>query len=547
MPIPQPGTPEWDAWIEELSGVPRPEAESALGKVWRYGTAPVKAFFGATGGIGGKLAGLVAPEAYERAKQANLEYQTEGRGAENASFLEEAAALPGLGDVISEALPTSFKESGLGRAVDPIGRLLGNIGGDPTTYLSLGASALTKGGRVLAGASEALSAADKSIAAVKGLREVDLARKAGNAALAADKLGEAARLNEAVDLGKFGEGVQKLFEARTTAAQALVEASKAHPIVNALSKAARPGAFSSALGDVRQGQAVSGFAKAAAALPLSPVPALVYAPQMLQGIKEGASETLQQAQEGNYGAAAGAGVGTLLQAGLAALVSKGLIDEGKALRTLRNVNAGPELFKQVEVQGNEALSVVEGEVPQAAPPKPTKPATFAVMAEGVAEPLKVKALTPEEAQQLAEADGFVVNEVRSPLKQQAAEIAQRQAAKAPAEGAPPVVPLIEGQPLPETPVQAVAPLPEAGTVVPSLGEVPPRADVEAPPQLTQATAQTVPRLTTEAPPQVVNEQLPQPPMSPTRAYYEQKITETSAKMPQGGDRLAKTATTSMRT
>lgn len=110
-----------------------PEQEPSL---WRRVTTPVRTIFGATQGVGGKLGELAfGEEAYRRAKEANLE--AAGEPLEDTPWYEETAALPGLGDVAAEMLPTEFRESTPGRILEPVGKIVGNIIGDPTTYTPL--------------------------------------------------------------------------------------------------------------------------------------------------------------------------------------------------------------------------------------------------------------------------------------------------------------------------------------------------------------------------------------------------------------------------
>src|SRR5262249_32595806 len=50
-------------------------------------------------------------------------------------LLNQAASLPGLGDVAVEAIPEQYRESTAGRLFSPVAKLAGNIIGDPLTYV----------------------------------------------------------------------------------------------------------------------------------------------------------------------------------------------------------------------------------------------------------------------------------------------------------------------------------------------------------------------------------------------------------------------------
>jgi len=138
-----------------------PKPTAPLGGALDYITQPVKSLFGLTGGVGGKLAGLLLPEAYERARKANLQHNAEAEG-EAPNWLEQVETLPGLGDVLVEAAqPTST----WGKALAVPGRIVGNIAGDPTTYLA-GAGLLgsiPKAGKGLQAAARAGTAIDRGL------------------------------------------------------------------------------------------------------------------------------------------------------------------------------------------------------------------------------------------------------------------------------------------------------------------------------------------------------------------------------------------------
>ncbi len=72
----------------------------------------------------------------------------------------------------------------------------------------------------------------------------------------------------------------------------------------------------------------------------SVVPASIYAPDILETTYEGAKGAVSSAQEGDYGGAAAQGAQSMLMAGLAALMGKGLLNEREAWKVMQTDATG---------------------------------------------------------------------------------------------------------------------------------------------------------------------------------------------------------------
>lgn len=287
---------------------PQPQ-RSAIGTAWDTLTSPIKAVSGLDQTALVHLLGIraLAPEQYRAAREELTQGITGGEDRELGP-LESAEALPGIGDVAAQFVPTSIRESLLGRAVGPVARMAGNILGSPTTYTGVGA--LTKVGR----------AADALGVAQKGLKAADLAGDVGRAGELATQIpGLAGRLAQA-------------------AGSESAVARGARLLSERLSPVASPGATGRALRSTLTApdftSAVRGAGRLGLSLPFGPVAGLAYAPELVEGVVGQVGETFEEARAGRYAEAAASGVGAVLSAGLGRLVAKGVISEVQAARSL---------------------------------------------------------------------------------------------------------------------------------------------------------------------------------------------------------------------
>lgn len=109
-------------------GLPPVEEEGGL---WDTIFQPVKGIIGATGNVGGQLAGLLNPEAYQAAAE---QLRTDLKVDETSTLFEKGEALPGLGDVAAHMLPEEITQGTVGQVTGPVARMIANALGDPTTY-----------------------------------------------------------------------------------------------------------------------------------------------------------------------------------------------------------------------------------------------------------------------------------------------------------------------------------------------------------------------------------------------------------------------------
>lgn len=349
---------------ELRAAFPEPERPkpSPLSNLWDTSTQFLKSIVGVTGGVIPKAISGLLPEEYEAA-QKEMELAATGGEERPLSLLEKAEAMPGLGDVLAQTeVARRLSESPVG-ALAPVTRLVGNIAGDPTSYTGVGA--FTKLGK-------AQKALETAVAAGKGI-------------------------DTAADALRFAEGSAGLGE---------------RFINSTLERLSRPGAFKEGAEAALRpsasiGERVSGLGRAAGSVPFSPLPAVAYLPEIAEGIGSGVRETFSQAQEGNFGQAGLSGINTILQAGLAGLMGKGLIDEATAREVLireATRGRGAEATPRTDPEGFPA----EAEVPVEAAPveasveAPTAAAT--PVSEPTVEPVReVVAEAAPEAEPLAAA------------------------------------------------------------------------------------------------------------------------------------------------
>lgn len=232
---------------------------------------PVRTLFGGT------QTALVTPllgetDAY---KAAHEKRRAEMGVTDATPWYEAVEARPGLGDVGAEYIPEDIRESLVGKAAGPALRLVGNIVGDPTTYLG---GALAKGASTVA-------------RGVPGVTE-ELAAQAARGVAGLSK--EEALLQRARDANK----ITQLVLEKGTPGQV-----RAHEFLTA--------------------------AEQAGPLGLGAAGALAYGPAAVRGAFE-AWEQLPDAE--GVGENVAATSNAILQTGLSILMGKGLIDAGTALQ-----------------------------------------------------------------------------------------------------------------------------------------------------------------------------------------------------------------------
>lgn len=284
-----------DLWRQELEQLRldlgyAPEPEPGLFNRGPFQWA--KGLLGLEANIGGQLLGLLAPDAYaaaERRLRKDLAIGPE------SSWARRAEALPGLGYVGAELIPKSIRESTLGKVVGPVGLMIGEAAGSPTTYTPW---VLPKIGM----------AAARSI----------------------PKLGQIARTG----------GQQAL--------RGALQAEKLAPEIQAAIK----GASGAQRAGVWMGQH---------ALPIDQalmVGAAAYAPELIQGIGQTASETWRLAMEQKYGEAITTGASGALLAGMAALIGKGVYNSVQATKAMDQM-----VRKNDPALADAAQAADEGRVP----------------------------------------------------------------------------------------------------------------------------------------------------------------------------------------
>jgi hypothetical protein len=436
---------------------------------------PIRTFFGASQGIGGKGLGYLAPEAYE---QATEEMKTAFGVTEGDPWYEEVEALPGGGDVLAQLVPKGVRESLVGRGIGPVSRMAGNILFDPTTYI---------GGAAAKGAVAAVKGVKGGAAALKSFREAEKGRKLIHRGLKA----------------RGGDSATRY--AQRAAREKARDASRIADLVLEQGTPAQQRAYRLGIGMEMGGPLALGVGAAAA-----------YGPEVVGATVEGAKRTVEAEGAGEKAAEA---ANTLLMAGLSALMTKGVIDAAQAGRAwnrhLKDTKQIPETIERMESElAEEAVprAIPEGEAPTRGPgmlsdedarlldeeygevpaPEPTgeipavpeKPAPVAEVAPEA--PPREAVATPEEAiatpiEKVVEPEGVTpeappgVEPSPEPAvpKPEAALPEAPPEAPAPTPEVPvpekPVEPVTEAPVAPEAPTpapEAPAPVPEAPAVVP---------------------------------------------------------------------------------
>lgn len=449
--------------------------KSALARAWDTVTRPIKTVVGATQGAVPRLL-FGGTDAYQRAAEEKSQGDF-GRGRGDLSTLEALEAAPGLGDLAAQVIPDEIKNSWAGTALGGIGRLAGNIAGDPTTYLG-GVGALTKVGKLtkLAEAGSALAKGEQI----------------------APKI--AAALEAAGGVQGVARGLVK----------ATSEQSRGSSLLNFLSSTQQTGEVGRGIRQLLKGEPL-GAARAGLALPTSAYTGLAYAPDIAEGIARGGQRTLASAQQGDVSGATASGVDTLLQTGLAALVGRGLIHERQAIRSMRDAAAEKQQQMGTGAATEEPAAPAGPAQPGANRGGPGLPPPEPLPGFGEEHPLDIgrppspidlssapQPLGPR-TRWVMSPDGEVIQEVVIPP---APEAVMRPAAAPPVgPGLPPPEgigalpepqPLdLSGQPRPTPPPQmveglplveeGVSPLVEAQAAPPALSEgLPPRAETELP-------------------------------------------------------------------
>jgi len=343
--------------LKELGLAPEPTETSIF--------QPIRTAFGATQGVGGKALGVLAPEAYAAAE---AELRKNLGVTEQSPWYKQVEASPGLGDVGAQLVPESVRQSRLGTALGPVGRLAGNIAGDPTTYTPWALGKLSSG--IVAGIPEAAAVAERAAQA------------------------EATRRAFIGPLTKTMEVAQNVDRAND--ARAVVEAVRANasPLTRRVFTA----------GNVIQSAEPYALGTAAA---------LAYGPEALKSAYEGWKQVAQGITEQPVlDTAAEAANATLLTA-LTAMMGHGLISTGEAMIRLRRHLA--EQQPAVERAINEVGGRIEQAV-EAATPKPPENLTQTRdwLAEGEAMLRQREADQGLAARRLAEADRVVPPERPKP-------------------------------------------------------------------------------------------------------------------------------------
>lgn len=294
-------------------------------RAWEYGTSPLRALTGVTGGLVG-LGRSLYPEAYASAAREVEESEVERAGPE---MLRGAASLPGLGDVAVQGFTPGFRESIAGRIAEPVSRLGLNILGDPTTYLG-GVGLLTRAGR------------------------------------AASILGRTQRAVEAASAAGRTEEAASLAARIPELAGILAEATGAETAVGrgarALATVARPGATGEAISALRTQPSFAAAGRGVLSLPFGPIPGVAYAPDIFEGVMEQGGQAIDEARAGRFAEAAASGLGAVLTVGLGALVAKGVITEARAAQVLES-----HIARQLGEPGSRVTDIPAMEVPPEAP------------------------------------------------------------------------------------------------------------------------------------------------------------------------------------
>lgn len=254
---------------------------------------PIRTVFSGTGGAVPAALAPLAPTQYAAAR-AELE---KSQGVSAASpWYERAEALPGLGDVAAQFIPQEIRDSRLGTALGGVGRLAGNILGDPTTYTPFVL------GRATGAIARSVPEAGTLIGRAAG---AEVARRS---ALGAAPLAE----------GAIGPGLTRR---AADAARAAEAADISRAVMQHGNVAQRAGFMG---GSVVQGAEPAVMGTAAA---------LAYGPAAVAGAYEGWKEAASGITEEPILDTAAQTANALLQTGLSALMANGLISGVKAAET----------------------------------------------------------------------------------------------------------------------------------------------------------------------------------------------------------------------
>jgi hypothetical protein len=236
---------------EEEEESSTPHTTSPALRAWRTLTSPLRAVTGVSGNVGGRLGQLISPSAYDAAAKEKAAGILDGEDRE-LTPLEQAEALPGLGDVAAQGIS---REGVTGRLVRPVAELGLNILGDPSTYVG-GLGALTKVGR----ASRALAVAQEGLKAAEVAGDVARATEvSAQIPTLAGRVAELAGTESGV-----GRGARRILESVDT--------------LNHGGAAAR---------ELMTRPSFGAAAKFGATLPFGPVAGVVYAPEIIEGVGAG--------------------------------------------------------------------------------------------------------------------------------------------------------------------------------------------------------------------------------------------------------------------
>lgn len=324
-----------------------PAERGPLRTLWEQATSPLRAIAGVTGTSLVHATGVpwLFPETYEKAKAENV---AAGKGRAGPDILNEAADLPGFGDVAAAALPDEFKSSTAGRILTPVGRLGLNILGDPATYTGAGVlPRLTRVGAAAADLGKVQRAIEELELAGRGVEAADLVAQVPGLA---GKLADAAGSESAV-----GRGARSILDT--------IDSLGGHAAGGEAIKAIRTAPdFSSA---------ARGVGRLGLTLPFGPIPAIAYAPDLAEGVAGGISDTYENARQGRYAEAAASGTGLLLTTGLSLMVGRGLIDEAHAASVLER-ELGEQLGEKTKPGMQPPPAAGDVRAPQQPPmPEPT--------------------------------------------------------------------------------------------------------------------------------------------------------------------------------
>ena len=286
---------------------------------------PIKTAFATGPATVGRAIGAAVPEQYAAAR-AELEKQ-HGITPESPWY-KKLEASPALGDIAAQFVPQEVRESRLGTALGPIGRLGGNILGDPLTYTPW---LLAKGtGAVI--------------------------RSVPEAATALEEAGKAEQARRAF-IGPLSTAAQ--------AAQATSRTAEADAIARAVMQYGSP--------LQRQAYRAGSIIQTAEPIAVGSAAALAYGPAALRGAWEGWKQVGQGITQQPLADTAAEGVNALLQTGLSAMMAHGLISAGEGaaawnrhLRDSRPADAAA-VEQQVGQVGGAVQAAVEGAEPQLPP------------------------------------------------------------------------------------------------------------------------------------------------------------------------------------